>query len=189
MCLLWVLLQFVCLAIYWDVPPISSEGGAVMVEMKQEEANEEEAPLMGSDEEPVHTYRAVSCSEGKTSANDGASGVSSPFRKLSAGRGEQAGLTDRQKRWLSVPRSSGKRCHCQCTCFLSAALSVLHAAHTNTHARTNTHAHSPGLWGILCDGSDPLCIDWTCVFVSGSCHMYVCVYIYDVRYPIGLVSK
>uniref|UniRef100_A0A671UQ54 Major facilitator superfamily domain containing 8-like 2 n=1 Tax=Sparus aurata TaxID=8175 RepID=A0A671UQ54_SPAAU len=61
MCLLWVLLQFVVLAMYWDVPPISSEGGAVMMEMKQEEegCDEEEVPLIGSDVELQHTYRAV----------------------------------------------------------------------------------------------------------------------------------
>ncbi|XP_033960144.1 major facilitator superfamily domain-containing protein 8-like [Pseudochaenichthys georgianus] len=59
MCLLWVLLQFVVLAMYWDVPPLSSEGDAVMLEIKREESDEEEVPLMGSDDEPVHTYRAV----------------------------------------------------------------------------------------------------------------------------------
>uniref|UniRef100_A0A8C4DBP4 Major facilitator superfamily domain containing 8-like 2 n=1 Tax=Dicentrarchus labrax TaxID=13489 RepID=A0A8C4DBP4_DICLA len=57
MCLLWVLLQFVVLAMYWDVPPISSEGGA------------EEVPLMGSDEEPVHTYRAVNSDQLETSTS------------------------------------------------------------------------------------------------------------------------
>uniref|UniRef100_A0A672HFF9 Major facilitator superfamily domain-containing protein 8-like n=1 Tax=Salarias fasciatus TaxID=181472 RepID=A0A672HFF9_SALFA len=56
MCLLWVLVQFVVLAMYWDVPPLGPEAGAVMMEMKREEEEEdEEAPLlMGSaDEEPV----------------------------------------------------------------------------------------------------------------------------------------
>uniref|UniRef100_A0A3B4Z3Y3 Major facilitator superfamily domain-containing protein 8-like n=1 Tax=Stegastes partitus TaxID=144197 RepID=A0A3B4Z3Y3_9TELE len=59
MCLLWVLLQFVVLAMYWDVPPISSEGGAAAVnlEMKQEG---EEAPLIGSDEEPYISHRLFS---------------------------------------------------------------------------------------------------------------------------------
>ncbi|XP_051253066.1 major facilitator superfamily domain-containing protein 8 [Dicentrarchus labrax] len=91
MCLLWVLLQFVVLAMYWDVPPISSEGGAVMVEMKQEE-NEEEVPLMGSDEEPVHTYRAVNSDQLETSTSSemqavhGASAVSNPFKNFSASR-------------------------------------------------------------------------------------------------------
>lgn len=68
MCLLWMLLQFVVLAMYWDVPPISSVGAEeVMLEMKREHGREEEeddegVPLMGSDEEPVNTYSAVSCS-------------------------------------------------------------------------------------------------------------------------------
>uniref|UniRef100_A0A3Q1JH28 Major facilitator superfamily (MFS) profile domain-containing protein n=1 Tax=Anabas testudineus TaxID=64144 RepID=A0A3Q1JH28_ANATE len=69
MCLLWVLLQFVVLAAYRDAPPVSTEGGAVMMEMKQEEGDEEEVPLMGSDEEPVHTYRAVSSNQTETSAS------------------------------------------------------------------------------------------------------------------------
>uniref|UniRef100_A0A3Q4MB47 Major facilitator superfamily domain containing 8-like 2 n=1 Tax=Neolamprologus brichardi TaxID=32507 RepID=A0A3Q4MB47_NEOBR len=68
MCLLWVLLQFVVLAMYWDVPPISCEGGATMMEMKQEEV-EEEVPLMGSDEEPVHTYRALNSDQLETSTS------------------------------------------------------------------------------------------------------------------------
>lgn len=99
MCLLWVLLQFVVLAMYWDVPPISSEGGAVMVEMKQEEGDEEAVPLMGSDEEPVHTYRAVSSDQLETSGASemepihGALSVSNPFKNFSASRGERAGLT------------------------------------------------------------------------------------------------
>ncbi len=100
MCLLWVLIQFVVLAMYWDVPPISSEGGAVMVEMKQEEGDEEEVPLIGSDEEPVHTYRAVSSNQSETSTSSemqsvhgGASAVLNPFKNFSASRGERAGLT------------------------------------------------------------------------------------------------
>lgn len=99
MCLLWVLLQFVVLAMYWDVPPISSEGGAVMLEMKQGEGNEEEVPLMGSDEEPAHTYRAVHSDQLETSSSSetepvlSASAVSNPFKNFSASRGERAGLT------------------------------------------------------------------------------------------------
>lgn len=99
MCLLWVLLQFVVLAMYWDVPPISSEGGAVMVEMKQEEGDGEEVPLMGSDEEPAHTYRAVCSDQLETSASSemeparGASAASNPFKSFSASGGERAGLT------------------------------------------------------------------------------------------------
>ncbi|XP_018532750.1 major facilitator superfamily domain-containing protein 8 [Lates calcarifer] len=93
MCLLWMLLQFVVLAMYWDVPPISSEGGAVMVEMKREEQDdEEEVPLMGSDEEPVHTYRAVSSDQLETSTSSemqpfhSTSAVSNPFKNFSASR-------------------------------------------------------------------------------------------------------
>ncbi|XP_053185616.1 major facilitator superfamily domain-containing protein 8 [Scomber japonicus] len=92
MCLLWVLLQFAVLAMYWDIPPISStEGGEVLVEMKQEEV-EEEMPLMGSDEEPVHTYRAVNSDLVETSTSSemqpfhGASKVSNPFKNFSASR-------------------------------------------------------------------------------------------------------
>ncbi|XP_059201060.1 major facilitator superfamily domain-containing protein 8 [Centropristis striata] len=86
MCLLWVLLQFVVLAMYWDVPPVSSEGGAVMMEMKQEE--EEEVPLMGSDEEPVHTFHAVDQLESSSEMQPvrGASSVSNPMKNFSARR-------------------------------------------------------------------------------------------------------
>lgn len=97
MCLLWVLLQFVVLAMYWDVPPISSEAGAVMVEMKQEEegCGDEEAPLIGADVELRHTYRAVNtdqlesstCSS-ETQPADGASAASDPFKNFSVSRGE-----------------------------------------------------------------------------------------------------
>ncbi|XP_071347274.1 major facilitator superfamily domain-containing protein 8 isoform X2 [Trachinotus anak] len=92
MCLLWMLLQCVVLAMYWDIPPISLEGGAVMVEMKHEEADEEEVPLMGSDEEPVQTYRAVNSNQLETSTSSemqpihDASVVSNPFRNFSASR-------------------------------------------------------------------------------------------------------
>uniref|UniRef100_A0A667YXH7 Major facilitator superfamily domain containing 8-like 2 n=1 Tax=Myripristis murdjan TaxID=586833 RepID=A0A667YXH7_9TELE len=94
MCLLWILLQFVVLALYWDVPPISStEGGAVMVEMKEEE----EVPLVGSDEEPVLTYRAVNSDQLETSAScesqplrgalsTRSSMTSNPFKNFSASR-------------------------------------------------------------------------------------------------------
>uniref|UniRef100_A0A8D0CS51 Major facilitator superfamily domain containing 8-like 2 n=1 Tax=Sander lucioperca TaxID=283035 RepID=A0A8D0CS51_SANLU len=92
MCLLWVLLQFVVLALYWDVPPISSEGGVVMVEMKQAQDDEEEVLLMGSDKESVHTYRAVNSDQLETSASSelqlvhGASSVSDPYKTFSASR-------------------------------------------------------------------------------------------------------
>ncbi|KAF3699096.1 Major facilitator superfamily domain-containing protein 8 [Channa argus] len=92
MCLLWVLLQFVVLAMYWDVPHIISEEGAVMMEMKQEEGDEEEVPLISSDEEPVHTYSAVNSNQLETSTSSemqqvcGASEISSPFKNFSASR-------------------------------------------------------------------------------------------------------
>ncbi|XP_078119967.1 major facilitator superfamily domain-containing protein 8 [Sander vitreus] len=92
MCLLWVLLQFVVLALYRDVPPISSEGGVVMVEMKQAQDDEEEVLLLGSDEESVHTYRAVNSDQLETSASSelqlvhGASSVSDPYKNFSASR-------------------------------------------------------------------------------------------------------
>ncbi|XP_074506780.1 major facilitator superfamily domain-containing protein 8 [Sebastes fasciatus] len=92
MCLLWVLLQFVVLAMYWDVPPISSEGGTAMVEIKQQEEendDEEEVLLMGSDEEQVHTYRAVNSDLEETSASSEKQpvlGVSKPFKRFSASR-------------------------------------------------------------------------------------------------------
>uniref|UniRef100_A0A8C2WRK5 Major facilitator superfamily domain containing 8-like 2 n=1 Tax=Cyclopterus lumpus TaxID=8103 RepID=A0A8C2WRK5_CYCLU len=79
MCLLWVLLQFVVLALYWDVPPISSEEGTGMVEMNQED-DEEEVLLIGSDEEPLHTYRAVNSDQLETSTST----VLKPFKGFSA---------------------------------------------------------------------------------------------------------
>lgn len=95
MCLLWLLLQFVILAMYWDVPPISSVGEEeeVMLEMKRER-EEEEAPLMGSDEEPASTYSAVSCGRPDTleaseeSPVYGSSAQSELFRNFSISRGE-----------------------------------------------------------------------------------------------------
>lgn len=83
MCLLWLLLQFIVLVMYWDVPPVSSENGEVLVEMKREEAHEEEAPLMGLDEESAPSYRAA----GERPVRGG-SAESGPFRNFSASRGE-----------------------------------------------------------------------------------------------------
>lgn len=95
MCLLWVLLQFVVLAMYWDVPPISSEGGSLMVELKQSDPNEEEVvPLMGADDEPAYSYKAVSCSDVKISVaheaqqNHGNGMVWNRLRHFGASRGE-----------------------------------------------------------------------------------------------------
>ncbi|XP_008431499.1 major facilitator superfamily domain-containing protein 8 [Poecilia reticulata] len=82
MCLLWTLLQFVVLAGYWDVPPISSQGGVVVLEMKQEK--EEEAPLMGSDEEEARTYRAVDSDQSEASpVSQRAHETSNPFKNFS----------------------------------------------------------------------------------------------------------
>lgn len=108
MCLLWMLLQFVVLAMYWDGPPISSEGGAVVMEMKREHGDEEEVPLMGSDEETVHTYRAVSANQLETSSSSEmqpircSSEMSNPFRTFSASRGERATLTVCPEQWFSA---------------------------------------------------------------------------------------
>ncbi|XP_024862619.1 major facilitator superfamily domain-containing protein 8 [Kryptolebias marmoratus] len=88
MCLLWVLLQFVVLATFWDVLPTSSEEGAIMMEVKQED-DEEEVPLMGSDEEPVHTYRAVDSDQLETSPSSETEPVhkaQNPFKNFSASR-------------------------------------------------------------------------------------------------------
>lgn len=87
MCLLWVLLQFVVLAMYWDVPPLSAaEGGTAMVEIKQDE---EEVPLMGPDEEPMHTYRAVNADQRESSSEmHSVRGASNPFKNFSVSRGE-----------------------------------------------------------------------------------------------------
>ncbi|XP_013994830.2 uncharacterized protein [Salmo salar] len=53
MCLMWILLQFVVLALYWDIPPISSgEGGIAVGEI------EEEVPLVRAEETP-ETYGTV----------------------------------------------------------------------------------------------------------------------------------
>ncbi|XP_035026748.2 major facilitator superfamily domain-containing protein 8 [Hippoglossus stenolepis] len=92
MCLLWVLLQCVVLALYWDLPPISSEDEAVILEMKQEEDDDEEVPLMQSNEDLSHTYRAVSSNQLETSAlsdtqpDHGATAASNPFKNFSASR-------------------------------------------------------------------------------------------------------
>lgn len=96
MCLLWLLLQFVVLAMYWDVPPVSSVGEEeVMLEMKRERGDqEEEAPLMGSGEEPASTYSAVSCGRPDTleaaeeSPVYGSSAQSDLFSNFSVSRGE-----------------------------------------------------------------------------------------------------
>lgn len=94
MCLLWMLLQFVVLAMYWDVPPISSVGTEeVLLEMKREcgggEEEDEGVPLIGSDEEPANSYSAVSCSRSAEEQSACASSAeSNVFRNFSVSRGE-----------------------------------------------------------------------------------------------------
>ncbi|XP_038139450.1 major facilitator superfamily domain-containing protein 8 [Cyprinodon tularosa] len=88
MCLLWTLLQFVIVAAYWDVPPLSSEGGVIVLELKQEE-KEEEVPLIGSDEEATPTYRAVNSDQCETSTlteSEAADEESNPFKNFSVSR-------------------------------------------------------------------------------------------------------
>ncbi|XP_019733311.1 major facilitator superfamily domain-containing protein 8-like isoform X3 [Hippocampus comes] len=65
MCLLWLLLQFVVLAMYWDLPATDATQGAVlMMDLKREEDEEDEdEPLMGSDGVQVHAYQAVNSSQ------------------------------------------------------------------------------------------------------------------------------
>lgn len=92
MCLLWVLLQFAILGLYWDVPPVSSEEGSAMLEMKQEADDEEEGLLIGSDEEPLPTYRAVNSDQLEASTSSGTRPVRGASI-LSTCRGERAGLT------------------------------------------------------------------------------------------------
>ncbi|XP_020795035.1 major facilitator superfamily domain-containing protein 8 [Boleophthalmus pectinirostris] len=91
MCLLWMLLQFVVLALYWDVPPLSSaEGGTAMVEMKQDEGVgvEEEAPLMSPDQDlTAHTYSTVNTDLLENSSEmHPVSRTSNPFKNFSASR-------------------------------------------------------------------------------------------------------
>ncbi|MEQ2198290.1 hypothetical protein XENOCAPTIV_010646, partial [Xenoophorus captivus] len=95
MCVLWLLLQFVVLGTYWDIPPISSEEGVTVLELKQQEEKEEEVPLMGSDEEAGRTYSAVNSDQVETSTlSETAHEASNPFQNFSVSRGEQAALTE-----------------------------------------------------------------------------------------------
>ncbi|KAK5618741.1 hypothetical protein CRENBAI_012656 [Crenichthys baileyi] len=88
MCVLWLLLQFVVLATYWEIPPISSEEGVTVLELKQQEEKEEEVPLMGSDEEAVRTYSAVNSDQFETSTlSETAHEASNPFKNFSVSRG------------------------------------------------------------------------------------------------------
>lgn len=66
-----------------------------MMELKREN-DEEEAPLMGSDEEQVHTYRAVDSEEPGVSAStkvEPIHGSQNPFKNFSVSRGESEGPT------------------------------------------------------------------------------------------------
>lgn len=91
MCLLWLLLQFIVLVMYWDVPPVGSDEEGLLLEMKGEEPREEEAPLMGPDEEPTPSYEAVGCSPPEGRPDGGGPAASSPFTHFSPGRGETGG--------------------------------------------------------------------------------------------------
>lgn len=93
MCLLWVLLQFVVLAAFWDVLPVGSEEEVMMMEMKRE-VGEEEEPLMGSDEEQLDAYRDVDSEEPGISTSTKAEpihGNQNPFKNFSLSKGEPAG--------------------------------------------------------------------------------------------------
>lgn len=204
MCLLWVLLQFVILAVYWDAPSIGSEGGAVTMEMKQEEGDEEEVLLMGSDEEPVHTYRAVSSNQKETFTScemqpvRGASEISNPFKNFSASRGEWAGLTVCPKQWLSVflwpicwvqvGRCVTANAHVS---YLLYWFSCVHI-HTDTIISTHSFPFPMSLWAGLHGMSDQIpgvLIGFVCrCLVYVNVPLCVCVCTDDVRFPDGLVS-
>lgn len=93
MCLLWLLLQLVVLLMYWDVPAVRSEERGLLLEM-MEEPHQEEAPLMGPDEEPAPSYKAA----GEPPVHRG-SAATSPFRNFSASRGETWNGPDRRNRF------------------------------------------------------------------------------------------
>ncbi|XP_057714138.1 major facilitator superfamily domain-containing protein 8 [Corythoichthys intestinalis] len=61
MCLLWSLLQFVVMAMYWDLPPIdAAEGAVAMTELKAEaDEDEEDEPLIGSEGNRANAYKAL----------------------------------------------------------------------------------------------------------------------------------
>lgn len=109
MCLLWLLIQCVVVFMYWDVPPLSSEDGAVTLEMKRGGNDddgggddEEEVPLMPSGgEESAPAYRALGSEQldigasSETHSERGVTSTSNPFRNFSLSRGESScdGLT------------------------------------------------------------------------------------------------
>ncbi|XP_037132591.1 major facilitator superfamily domain-containing protein 8-like isoform X1 [Syngnathus acus] len=70
MCLLWLLLQFVVLAMYWDLAAIdTSEGAIPMMELQlEEDEDDEDEPLISSDGVQVHTYKAVASTQLEMSA-------------------------------------------------------------------------------------------------------------------------
>ncbi|XP_024922003.1 uncharacterized protein LOC103396149 isoform X1 [Cynoglossus semilaevis] len=100
MCLLWLLIQCVVVFMYWDVPPLSSEDGAVTLEMKRGGNDddgggddEEEVPLMPSGgEESAPAYRALGSEQleidasSETHCERCVTSTSNPFRNFSLSR-------------------------------------------------------------------------------------------------------
>ncbi|KAM9789566.1 major facilitator superfamily domain-containing protein 8 [Neosynchiropus ocellatus] len=86
MCLLWVLLQFVVLALYWDAPPVSSEHEpTVMVELKHR-AEDEEALLIEDEEVLSQTYSSVNQLESSSEFERSPPAARNPFKNFSASR-------------------------------------------------------------------------------------------------------
>ncbi|XP_053739893.1 major facilitator superfamily domain-containing protein 8 [Synchiropus splendidus] len=88
MCLLWTLLQFVVLALHWDVPPLSSEEElTAMVELKQS-AEDEAALLIQSEEILSQTYSSVNQLESSSELEQAPepSAAQNPFKNFSASR-------------------------------------------------------------------------------------------------------
>ncbi|XP_061784798.1 major facilitator superfamily domain-containing protein 8 [Nerophis lumbriciformis] len=91
MCVLWALQQSVVLAMYWDVAAIgATEGEVLMVDLQDEG---EDVALMGSDDEQVHTYRAVASHQPETptpssseTRREGSSADPEPFKNFSASK-------------------------------------------------------------------------------------------------------
>ena len=62
MCLMWILLQFVVLAMYWDVPPLNSEEEGLMVV----ELTDDERELLVDPEDALDAYGAVHPDQSET---------------------------------------------------------------------------------------------------------------------------
>lgn len=180
MCLLWMLLQFVVLAMYWDVPPVSCEGGATMMEMKQEEV-EEEVPLMGSDEEPVHTYRALNSDQLETST----SSDMQPVHRASDPSETSAPAEVSRQVWLPVS-SNYSQLSSAPFCSVQVGRGVTANAHVSyllywfcLYLLTQSRTHFPfsrSLWGIFCSMSDQ--IPGVLIGLACTCLVYVraCIY-------------